>query len=190
MHTTGRKGQTACKIDFKSGSCSGSRNNLVYNCDTEGGSSGSPVIARHTHKVVGLHHCGGGCSGNLGVRMSAIYPEVARFVYGDNPNWYYRYAKKKRVRCDWVARLPGKRCNFSGKIGSTVVKADAACRESCAPKASICRDNPDWYYGKTKRVRCNWVARNRRKRCNINGKIGNTTRMKAGVACLESCGHC
>ena len=39
---------------------------LSYYCDTEGGSSGSPVISRATNKVVALHHFGG-CP-NSGVR--------------------------------------------------------------------------------------------------------------------------
>ena len=38
-----------------------------YMCDTDGGSSGSPVIAYADHKVVALHHCGG-CA-NSGVTM-------------------------------------------------------------------------------------------------------------------------
>ena len=49
-------------------SCSSSAfGDLRYKCDTEGGASGSPVIARDTNKVIALHHCGGGCRGNKGV---------------------------------------------------------------------------------------------------------------------------
>ena len=33
--------------------------NISYYCDTQGGSSGSPVLSAATHKVVGLHHYGG-----------------------------------------------------------------------------------------------------------------------------------
>jgi lysyl endopeptidase len=46
-----------------------------YYCDTEPGSSGSPVIAnRNLHQVLGLHHWGG-CP-NIAVKMSKIYPLI------------------------------------------------------------------------------------------------------------------
>lgn len=32
---------------------------LHYVCDTRGGSSGSPIFSRDTHKMIGLHHCAG-----------------------------------------------------------------------------------------------------------------------------------
>ena len=38
---------------------------LAYNCDTEAGSLGSPVISKESGKVVGIHHCGGDCGGNF-----------------------------------------------------------------------------------------------------------------------------
>ena len=38
---------------------------LAYNCDTEAGSLGSPVISKDNGKVVGMHHCGGDCGGNF-----------------------------------------------------------------------------------------------------------------------------
>ena len=44
---------------------------VAYFCDTEGGSSGSPVLSRDTGKVVALHHFGG-CP-NSGVRIDLIY---------------------------------------------------------------------------------------------------------------------
>ena len=46
---------------------------MKYTCDTEGGSSGSPVLSRVTNKVVALHHCGGGCNGNLGAPLYQFY---------------------------------------------------------------------------------------------------------------------
>jgi subtilisin-like proprotein convertase family protein len=36
----------------------GEPNNVGYYCDTEGGSSGSPVVSYATHQVIALHHCG------------------------------------------------------------------------------------------------------------------------------------
>ena len=43
---------------------------VSYYCDTEGGSSGSPVLSRKTNKVVALHHFGG-CP-NSGVRADLL----------------------------------------------------------------------------------------------------------------------
>jgi hypothetical protein len=48
---------------------------VAYYCDTEGGSSGSPVLSRETNRVVALHHFGG-CP-NSGARIDLIYREVA-----------------------------------------------------------------------------------------------------------------
>ena len=47
---------------------------VSYYCDTEGGSSGSPVLSRLTNKVVALHHFGG-CP-NSGVRMERIFTQI------------------------------------------------------------------------------------------------------------------
>jgi len=44
---------------------------IGYYCDTEGGSSGSPVLSRITNKVVALHHCAN-CP-NRGVRIQNIW---------------------------------------------------------------------------------------------------------------------
>ncbi|GAA2161570.1 MULTISPECIES: trypsin-like serine peptidase [Glycomyces] len=56
----------------------GAGTDFAYLCDTEGGSSGSPVISRATGKVVGLHHFGG-CP-NQAVRMDRIYPLIAAYL--------------------------------------------------------------------------------------------------------------
>ncbi|MEV4413632.1 serine protease [Catellatospora sp. NPDC049609] len=48
---------------------------ISYYCDTEGGSSGSPVLSRRTNKVIALHHFGG-CP-NSGVRMELISKKIA-----------------------------------------------------------------------------------------------------------------
>jgi V8-like Glu-specific endopeptidase len=51
---------------------------VSYFCDTEGGSSGSPVISRKTNKVVALHHFGG-CP-NSGVRGDLLYAKLRRLL--------------------------------------------------------------------------------------------------------------
>jgi hypothetical protein len=47
---------------------------VSYYCDTEGGSSGSPVLSRRTGKVIALHHFGG-CP-NSGVRADLIQRRI------------------------------------------------------------------------------------------------------------------
>jgi hypothetical protein len=59
---------------------------VSYTCDTEGGSSGAPVISAETGKVIALHHCGGGCNGNVGVPITQIYNEISSLVYPENDN--------------------------------------------------------------------------------------------------------
>jgi hypothetical protein len=59
--------------------CSGSGfNDVGYYADTEGGSSGSPVLARSSHKVIALHHCAN-CP-NRGVPIHLIYPLVEQHL--------------------------------------------------------------------------------------------------------------
>ncbi len=51
---------------------------VSYYCDTESGSSGSPVISRETNQVVALHHFGG-CP-NSGVRSDLLYQELSDLI--------------------------------------------------------------------------------------------------------------
>jgi V8-like Glu-specific endopeptidase len=51
---------------------------VSYYCDTEGGSSGSPVLSRSTNKVLALHHFGG-CP-NSGVRMERIFTQIQSLI--------------------------------------------------------------------------------------------------------------
>jgi V8-like Glu-specific endopeptidase len=62
---------------FTSGCSSSSYQDVGYSCDTEGGSSGSPVLARSSHKVIALHHCAN-CP-NRGVPIDLICAEVCGF---------------------------------------------------------------------------------------------------------------
>ncbi len=60
-----------------------------YQCDTEGGNSGSPVMLRSSGRAVVLHNSGSCDSnnngGNFGHRISAIWPEVASFFNNQLP---------------------------------------------------------------------------------------------------------
>ncbi|WP_250028253.1 trypsin-like serine peptidase [Paractinoplanes maris] len=51
---------------------------VAYYCDTEGGSSGSPVLSRATNKVVALHHFGG-CP-NSGVRGDLLAAKLGKLL--------------------------------------------------------------------------------------------------------------
>ncbi len=66
-----------CIIDTAVQNGSGTNTDAGYKCDTEGGSSGSPVIARSSNKVIALHHLGG-CN-NSGAHISKIWPQVATY---------------------------------------------------------------------------------------------------------------
>jgi hypothetical protein len=47
-----------CEVfSLNSPACSGGPGDIGYFCDTQGGSSGSPVLAYSDHRVVSLHHC-------------------------------------------------------------------------------------------------------------------------------------
>jgi hypothetical protein len=51
---------------------------VSYYCDTQGGSSGSPVLTRDRHRVVALHHLGA-CP-NSGARADLIHARIARLL--------------------------------------------------------------------------------------------------------------
>ena len=62
-----------CRIDIAT-----INNDTGYKCDTTGGSSGSPVLARSSNKVIALHHLGG-CN-NQGVLIEKIQPLVKTYL--------------------------------------------------------------------------------------------------------------
>ncbi|WP_444994536.1 pre-peptidase C-terminal domain-containing protein [Aliikangiella sp. IMCC44359] len=79
-----------CRIDQAVTNGSGTNTDAGYKCDTIGGSSGSPVLARSSHKVVALHHLGNSTSCttvlNRGALISKIWPQVSSFFPNGVPD--------------------------------------------------------------------------------------------------------
>lgn len=76
-----------CRIDAPIQNGNGTNTDAGYKCDTIGGSSGSPVVASSSKKVIALHHLGGCPSGNnSGVLINQIWPQIAGFFNNVVPN--------------------------------------------------------------------------------------------------------
>ena len=58
---------------------------FTYYCDTEGGSSGAPVLSATTNKVIGIHHCASTCE-NFAVPIPYIYGDIIGLVTSDMAN--------------------------------------------------------------------------------------------------------
>ncbi len=71
-------------LSLNEASCSGATQEIGYNNDTEGGSSGSPVLAVSSQKVIALHHCRGNALNcgdpNRGVPIDQICAEICGFL--------------------------------------------------------------------------------------------------------------
>lgn len=69
-----------CRIDRPNQAGRGPDTDTGYLCDTEGGSSGSPVLTPATNRLIALHHFGGCMNG--GVRMENIGPVIRPVLPG------------------------------------------------------------------------------------------------------------
>jgi len=85
QHPGGRLKELAVRSDAQGGgrctiisNSANSGRDANYSCDTQGGSSGSPVVGRATNRVVALHHLGWSNCTNSGSRMDLIWPQVKR----------------------------------------------------------------------------------------------------------------
>ncbi len=74
---------TVTSTTYNGGSTCGP-NQVTYSSDTEGGSSGSPVLGHDDNLVVALHHCGAsyGCTG-LGVRIQNVIADMGSYLPDD-----------------------------------------------------------------------------------------------------------
>lgn len=125
------------KCTVQSNSCTGNAagSDVCYSCDTEGGSSGSPVFSAVTDKVVALHHFGG-CY-NSGARMDLIYPQIASLLgtcadAGGGTSVCGNGVRESGESCDG-SDLGGQTCQSRGFGGGTL-----ACTASCAFNTSGC----------------------------------------------------
>ncbi|CCN34270.1 conserved hypothetical protein with Carbohydrate binding domain [Vibrio nigripulchritudo SO65] len=91
QHPGGRKKELGietdrglCQVDRPVTNGRGTNTDAGYLCDTEGGSSGSPVLAAASNNVIALHHLGG-CY-NKGAHISKIWPKVSSHFPGGVPN--------------------------------------------------------------------------------------------------------
>jgi lysyl endopeptidase len=87
QHPAGQPTRIAGSLGEQAGNCSvtnpaydgyAAQSDVAYYCDTEGGSSGSPVLSRKTNKVVALHHFGG-CP-NSGVRADLLAAKLRAYL--------------------------------------------------------------------------------------------------------------
>ena len=101
-----------CKID----AANIRTNDAGYYCDTEGGSSGSPVFAKDTHGVIALHHYGG-CH-NSGVRMELIWPKVASFFNNQIPDDSFGGTDNQKPVAKFAYQCSELSCSFDASASS------------------------------------------------------------------------
>jgi len=78
-----QNGGGRCQIDTATQNGNGTNTDSGYKCDTEPGSSGSPVLARSSNNAIALHHLGG-CN-NSGAQFAKIWPQVSTHFGGIVP---------------------------------------------------------------------------------------------------------
>ena len=76
--TSDRDSKGNCAVDDPLYDGYAKDSDVSYQCDTAGGSSGSPVISRKSDKVIAIHHFGG-CP-NSGVRIDLIYSKIKKLL--------------------------------------------------------------------------------------------------------------
>ncbi|MFO1253090.1 MAG: PKD domain-containing protein [Inhella sp.] len=114
--TSDRNAGSACQIDNANVNGNGTGTDVAYYCDTEGGSSGSPVIASNSKKAIALHHFGG-CT-NQGVKMSSIWPQVATHFNNQVPGGDTGTPSNQAPVANFSASCTELSCQFNGSASS------------------------------------------------------------------------
>ena len=137
-----------CKVGAAPCAGNDATSDVCYQCDTAGGSSGSPVFSGTTNKVVALHHFGG-CF-NSGGRMDRIYPQVASLLgacTGGSSNCGNGVIDAGE-ECDG-SDLGGETCTsqgFDGGVlacGGSCTLNTSGCTTACLAKGAVCAANAD-----------------------------------------------
>ena len=141
---------SVCKVSTitAAGCSSTSYNDVGYLCDTEGGSSGSPVLANSSHKVIALHHCAN-CP-NRGVPINRVCAEICGILGGGG-------GCTSNAACADGNACTNDVCNLSTGVCSNApitacAGGDGCCpsgcsfasdsdRPSCAPRGAVCSTN-------------------------------------------------
>ncbi len=111
--TSDQDGGGNCKINNANANGNGTGTDVAYYCDTEGGSSGSPVIAGASNKTLALHHFGG-CT-NQGVKISKIWPQVATHFNNQVPDGDTGGTGNNQPPvANFTSSCTGLNCSFSG----------------------------------------------------------------------------
>jgi hypothetical protein len=116
-------------------------NDVGYYCDTEGGSSGSPVLAMSNHKVIALHHCGT-CL-NRGVPIDLVYAEIASYL---GPECQEDGDCDDGLWCNGAEACVGESCE-DGNAPCTVDEICDEVNHLCIPRAcdvdGVCESGED-----------------------------------------------
>ena len=117
-NSTGDVGNVGRVLSLNEASCTGGTLEVGYHNDTEGGSSGSPVIAVSSQKVIVLHHCRGNAlfcgDPNRGVPIDQI--------------------------CAQICGLLGSGCTTNADCTGGQICCGGACRAATCSSGANCND--------------------------------------------------
>jgi hypothetical protein len=127
-----------CAVDVSPIQGNAPNTDIGYLCDTNNGSSGSPVFSGVTNKMVAIHHFGG-CF-NSGVRMDLIFPQISGLLTPCAPTTCGNGTIETGEDCDG-SNLNGSTCQSLGFLGGTLSCSGACTYDTSACQAAIsCAD--------------------------------------------------